>query len=176
MNKKRYAAKFIWTIAYAHMIAHFIAGVIAFYVFDYTELYSATALSLLMRPTTDPMVALGPALQIFRGVILGFAIYPIRKVFIEDKYGYVKLGLSVLALSLLSTIGPTIGSFDGYIYTKAPVSIHMVGYPEAFLYIFLFTGIIYVSVKFADKMIMKVLPMISVALIILMGIAGYLSA
>ena len=54
----------------------------------------------------------------------------------------MKLGVIILGLSLLSTIGPTMGSFEGYIYTKIPYMYQMLGYPEAILYVLLFIGYI----------------------------------
>jgi len=73
-----------------------------------------------LRNIDTPIVVLGLFLQIFRGIIIALIIFPLRKTFFEEKNGLLKLGLIVIGLSLLSTIGPTMGSFDGYIYTKVP--------------------------------------------------------
>ena len=176
MDKKNHIVKFIWSITYAHVIAYFLAGLFALVVVNYKELYSTESLSMIMRPTTDPVVALGPALQIVRGAMLALAIYPIRKAFFDEKRGYLKLGLAVLVLSLLSTIGPTMGSFDGYIYTKIPAVYQILGYPEAFVYVFLFVGILYLSRKLAGKKSAMVISIVLVGLILLMGIMGFLFA
>ena len=176
MKEKGRIAKFVWKITYAHVIAYFFAGLFALYVIDYKELFATDSLSLIMRPTTDPIVALGPLLQIFRGILLALAIYPLRTTFFEEKRGYAKLCLIMLVFSLLSTIGPTMGSLDGYIYTKIPAFYQFLGYPEAVLYILLFTGILRVSNRYGHKITVRVLPVILMFLIAFMGIMGYFFA
>ncbi len=94
-----------------------------------------------MRPVSSPWVALGPGLQIFRGVLIALALLPVRG-FLYGKNGFLKLAWLVLGLSFISTIGPTPGSFDGYIYTILPVQYHLGGIPEAVLYTALFAGIL----------------------------------
>jgi hypothetical protein len=169
--------KVMWRITYAHVIAFFVAGVFAMLVMNYEEHYLTYPLSLLMKPTSDPFVALaGSALQIFRGIILALVIYPLHKAFFEEKHGYLKLWLIVFGLSVISTFGPGIGAFDGYLFTTLPVSVHVLGYPEALIYISLFVGILNISNRFAEKRIVKVLPIMLMVLICLMGIAPYLLA
>ena len=176
MNKKDSAVKFIWKVTYAHTIAFFLAGVFAMAFMNYGELYLEEPLSLFMRPTTDPIVTLGMALQIFRGVIVALVIYPLRKAFFEEKYGYWKLGLIVLGFSVIATFGPGIGAFDGYIFTTLPVAVHVLGYPEALIWILSFTGILYISNKYESKKATRIIPVVFVCLIVLMAIAGFLDA
>lgn len=176
MNKKGHPVKYVWNVTQAHVIAYFLAGIFALVVVNYKDLYATDSLSLIMRPTTDPVVALGPALQIFRGLLLALAILPLRKAFFEDRRGYLKLGLLMLVFSLISTIGPTMGSYDGYIYTTIPALYQVLGYPEAFLYIVLFIVILSVSNRFIDKRLPTVVSVILVCLIVLMSIMGYLFA
>jgi hypothetical protein len=174
--EKNKIVKFFWRITYSHVIAYFIAGIFALIVVNYKELFATDSLSSFMRPVTDPIVALGPVLQIFRGIIIAIILLPLRKIFTEEKYGFVKLGILILGLSLLSTIGPTTGSFEGYIYTTIPVLYQILGYPEAIIYILLFIGLLWISYKYANKKIITILAIIFVVLIIIMGIMGYLLA
>jgi hypothetical protein len=129
-----------------------------------------------MHPVDSPIVALGPALQIFRGILLALILLPLRKTFFEEKHGLIKLGILIMGLSLLSTIGPTIGSFEGYIYTKIPYMYQILGYPEAILYVLLFVGILFVSLKYEHKKIITVVSIVFVVLILSFGIMGFLSA
>ena len=124
---------FVWRICSAHVIASFTAGVFALLFLDYRTHFSSESLALLMRPVSSPWVALGPGLQIFRGVLIALALLPVRG-FLYGKNGFLKLAWLVLGLSFISTIGPTPGSFDGYIYTILPVQYHLGGIPEAVLY------------------------------------------
>ena len=129
-----------------------------------------------MLPVDTPIVALGLLLQIFRGIIIALILLPLRETFFEEKYGLLKLGLIVIGLSLLSTIGPTIGSFDGYIYTKIPYMYQILGYPEAIIYVLLFVGILGISIKYAHKKIITILSILIMLLICLMSIMGYAMA
>ena len=174
MNEKGRMAKFIWKVTYAHTIAFFIAGVFAMAFMNYGEMYVTEPLSLFMRPTTDPIVSLGMALQIFRGIIVALVIYPLRKAFFEEKYGYWKLGLIILGFSVIATYGPGIGAFDGYIFTTLPITVHVLGYPEALIWILSFIGILYISNKYESKKIIRILPVVLVCLIVVMAIMGYL--
>ena len=122
--------QYFWQIIYAHTIAYFVAGVFALLVMNYRDLFATDVISSFMKPVDEPIVVLGPVLQIFRGILLALVLLPLRKVFFEEKNGLMKLGVIILGLSLLSTIGPTMGSFEGYIYTKIPYMYQMLGYPD----------------------------------------------
>ena len=97
---------------------------------------------------------------------------PVRKVFTDEKYGFIKLGLLVSVFSVLSTFAAAIGSVDGFIYTKASFMEHIIGYPEALLWIFLFTGILWALYKF-EKKIISIITIVLLMLILFMSIAGY---
>jgi hypothetical protein len=176
MEKKFNVAKYFWQIVYAHTIAYFIAGLFGLYVMNYKELFAQEMLSALMRPVDEPIVALGPLLQIIRGIIMAIILVPLRKTIFEEKNGFLKLGLIITWFSFLSTIGPTMGSFEGFIYTKVSYKYQLLGYPEAILYVLLFIGIIYISKKYENKKITTVLSIILMALVSLMCIMGFVMA
>jgi hypothetical protein len=176
MEKKDNLAKYFWQLTYAHTIAHFIAGIFALAVMNYKDLFATEIISSLMHPVDEPIVALGPILQIFRGILLAVVLLPLRKTFFEEKHGLIKLGIVIIGLSLFLTIGPTFGSFDGYIYTKIPYMYQILGYPEAIIYVLLFIGILHISIKYSHRKIITVLSIIFMALICLMGIAGFILA
>ena len=173
MNNKN--LKFVWRITAAHVIAYFIAGLFAMNLFNYNELFSSGTFSLFMKPTTEPIVALGVCLQIIRGLIMALVLLPIRKVFTEEKYGFLKLGLVIFGLSVLSTFAAAFGSIDGFIYTNAPFIEQIIGYPEAILWLSLFMGILWTIYKFEKKSI-NITVIVLFILIVLMSIAGYFAA
>lgn len=76
---------FLWRVACSHTIAYWIAGISAVIFLDYKEHYASESMSLLMLPVSSPMVALEPSLQIIRGAILAFVLYPFRKRHIQQK-------------------------------------------------------------------------------------------
>jgi hypothetical protein len=86
------------------------------------------------------------------------------------------LGIVIFGLSLLSTIGPTWSSFEGYIYTKVPYKYQILGYPEPIIYVLLLIGILAVSKKYEHKKIVTVLSIAITVLISSMSIMGFLSA
>jgi hypothetical protein len=176
METKQGLAKYFWQVTYAHTIAYFIAGIFAAFVLNYRDLFATDIISSFMHPVDAPIVALGPVLQIFRGILIALILLPLRKAFFDEEYGFLKLGLMVIGLSLLTTFGPTSGSFEGYIYTKIPYKYQMLGYPEAILYVLLFIGILAVSKRYAHKKIIIILSIVIMVLIGYMSIMGFLSA
>ena len=176
VKDKYHLLKFIWRITYAHVISFFIAGAFAMTFMNYGEHYINEPLSLFMKPTTHPIVSLGMILQVIRGIIVALVIYPLHKAFFEEDYGFIKLGLIILGLSVLSTFGSGIGSVDGYIFTTLPLATHMLGYPEAIIWILSFIGILYLSYKYKNKKIINIVSITLMLLIFLMGIMGYIAA
>ena len=138
---------FVWRICSAHVIAYFTAGVFALLFLDYRTHFSSESLALLM---------------------------PVRG-FLYGKNGFLKLAWLVLGLSFISTIGPTPGSFDGYIYTILPVQYHLGGIPEAVLYTALFAGILAFWHK-SGKRYVTTLSIVLVAVIVLFSVMGFLGA
>jgi hypothetical protein len=166
--------KYFWQVTYAHTIAYFIAGIFALAVMNYRDLFATEIISSFMRSVDEPIVALGAGLQIFRGILLALILLPLRKTFFEEKYGLIKLGVIIIGLSLFSTIGATIGSFEGYIFTKIPYTYQILGYPEAIVYVSLFIGILAISIKYPDRKVITVLSIIFVLLIGVMSVMGFL--
>ena len=74
MEKKSNVVKYFWQIMYAHTIAYFIAGIFALVVVNYRELYATEIISSFMLPVDTPIVALGPLLQVFRGIIIALIL------------------------------------------------------------------------------------------------------
>lgn len=165
---------FIFRITVAHTVSYFLAGIFAVVFMNYKEHYVSDTLGLLMLPVDSPMVALGPGLNVLRGIILGFILLPVRNLILGDR-GFLKLAILTLGLSYISTIGPTPGSFDGYIYTKLPVQYHLLGIPETLIYVVLFAGIPYIWYK-AEKKYFNLIALVFLLLIVLMSFAGYLQS
>lgn len=125
--------RFLARATACHVVTYFVVGLLAYSLFDYATLFETDALSCLMRPTTSRWVAAGPALQVFRGLIFGLALFPFRSAFLGSERGWLKLWGLILALSVFSTTGPAPGSVEGIIYTKLPVASQLTGLPEALL-------------------------------------------
>ena len=165
--------KFIWRITAAHTIAYFCAGIFALLMVDYEDWFSEGAISSFMLPTDTPIVALGPALQIIRGLIMGLVLMPFRNVIIGGNHGFFKLWLLVMGLSVFSTFAAAMGSLDGFIYTNVPMIEQIMGYPEALLWATLFVGILKVFYTVERKAI-NITAVVIFILVILLSIMGYL--
>ena len=166
---------FVRRVVVAHVLAYFVAGIFGLVVMDYRTHYASESLSLLMRPVESPWVALGPALQLFRGAILGLVLLPFRAMFAPGWRGTARLALLILGLSYVSTIGPTPGSFDGFIYTVLPVRYHLLGIPETLLYVGLFCAMVTFHPKRGARAF-SVLGGVAAALVMVMSLLGYLQA
>jgi hypothetical protein len=165
---------FLWRLTALHLITYFIVGIIAMNLFSYEHLFSSGNLALLMKPLDSPWVALGPGFQIFRGLVFAIVLWPFKSVFLNTEYGWLKLWLLFIGLSILSTFGPAIGSIDGMIYTTIPIGRQILFLPELFSQSFLLSfGIYYWYRK--PKRVFKIISIILVSLILLMSVAGFLS-
>lgn len=166
---------FVWRVVYSHTIAYFLAGLFAVVFMNYREHYASASLSLLMRPVDSAIVALGPALQILRGLIIALVLYPLRKVFIGEKRGILKLALLLFGVSYLSTIGPTPGSFEGIVYTVLPLQYHLLGLPETLLYVALFCAILWGSYRLEKKWVL-IASIVCVSIVCCFSVLGFLAA
>ena len=92
-----------------------------------------------MKPLDSPIVALGPILQIFRGVIIALTLWHFRKILLDGKFGFLKIALLIIGLSYISTIGPVRGSFEGYVFTTFSLEYHLLGIPETLIYVSIFS-------------------------------------
>ncbi len=127
-----------------------------------------------MRTIDSPIVSLGAGLQIFRGIIIAIVLLPFKDIILSKK-GWLKLLGLILGLSYLSTIGPTFGSFEGYIYTKLPIQYHLLGIPETLAYAIPFSLLLILWYKNPTKS-WKIITNILIILIVLMSVLGYLSS
>ena len=165
---------FAWRITTTHTIAYFIAGMFAVLVMKYDELFGVGALSF-MRPTDSSWVAAGPGLQILRGLLLSFFLFPFRSIFLESDNGWLKFWSLSFGLSYLLTFAAAIGSFEGFIYTNFPLKFHLLGLPEALIYTTLFTILMWGWYK-KPLRLFNVVSAILVLLIVLMSVTGVMAS
>lgn len=126
-----------------HTVTYFVAGILAYTLNDYEQMYSRPPLSYFMRATTDRLVMAGPLFQPVRGVIFALAFYPLRSVLFETRRGWLTLWWLLLALGVFSTFGPAFGSVEGLIYTTVPPRAQLLGLWEVLLQSLLFSVILF---------------------------------
>ncbi|GAB3168512.1 hypothetical protein [Telluribacter humicola] len=175
MNREKNTfARFVWRITATHTIAYFVAGIFALLVLDYDAFFGVGALSF-MRPTDSSWVAAGPGLQVVRGVLLSFFLFPFSNIFLDTEYGWGKFWLLLFGLSYLLTLSAAPGSFEGVIYINIPLKYHLLGLPETIIYLTLFTVLMWGWYR-TPKKIFNAISIIVVALIVLMSCMGVLAS
>ena len=175
MNKIKYQfGTFAWRITSTHMITYFIAGILAFTIFNYEESFQTGDLAVLMKPISSPWVMAGPALQIFRGILFSLVLWPFKNIFLENKSGWLKLWLLFLGLAILGTTGPAPGSFEGIIYTNFPPLDQILGLHETVFQTLLFSFLVCFWYKY-PKMIWNIISITLVTLLLLVIILGLLT-
>ena len=166
---------FIWRLTALHMITYFIIGLLAMSILNYQEVFASGNLGLIMKPLDSPWVALGPGLQVVRGLIFAIALWPFKDIFLLKEKGWIKLWLLFIGLSILSTFGPAIGSIDGMIYTTIPIPLQLTFLPELITQSFLLSYCLYHWYQ-RPKKAFNILAIVLVSLILLMSTAGFLAA
>jgi hypothetical protein len=166
-----------WKTIVAHTITYFIAGALAFTIFNYASQYAQPELRTYMRQTSDPIVALGPALQPIRGIIFALAFYPLREILFGRKRGWLITWWLLVALGILSTFGPAPSSVEGMIYTNIPFRTQLSGgLVEILAQSLLFSGLLYYWVNHPEKRWLNWVLGIFFGLVVLMSGMGFFAA
>ncbi len=165
---------FLWRVTATHVITYFLVGITAMNTLNYEQVFSSGNLGAFMKSLDSPWVALGPALQVIRGLIFGLVLWPFRSIFLGKKNGWLKLWALFIGLSILATFGPALGSLDGMIYTTIPIMHQLLFLPELIFQSFLLSFLV-VCWNRKPKRVYNILSIIFCSLILLMSIAGYLS-
>ena len=104
-----------------------------------------------MRQVSEPIVALGPALQFIRGILFAIAFYPLREILFGRRNGWLIGWLLLVTLGILSTFAAAPGSVEGLLYTKMPVSLQISGWLEVVTQALLLSAILYYWVNHPGK-------------------------
>ncbi len=162
---------FAWRVISLHVITYFLFGLAAYLLLDYRQAFETTELRFLMRSTTSPWVAAGPAFQLGRGLLFAVVLFPFASLFIRSSNGVLLLWGLFLGLAILGTAGPSPGSFEGMLYTKLPFRLHLFGLPEVVLQTLLFSsGLVYWCRRPARWK--NTVSGIGVGLVLFMSVAG----
>ncbi len=166
---------FFWRVSSSHMISYFVMGIIASSLLNYKEAFADPPLSYLMKPVDSSWVAIGPVLQIFRGLVFSVSLWFFKDSFLYKEHGWAKLWLLIIGLSILSTTGPTPGSIEGLIYTNIPVISQIRGYFEVIPQTLLFSLFLYYWYK-KPKRLWNILSIVLVSLMVILCTLGLLAS
>jgi hypothetical protein len=134
-----------------HTVTYFIMGLLASYLLDYRTAFAEPVTREYMRQVSEPIVALGPALQFIRGILFAVAFYPLREILFERKNGWLITWLLLVMLGIFSTFDAAPGSVEGLLYTKMPISLQISGLWEVILQALLLSAVLYYWVNHPEK-------------------------
>lgn len=140
-------SSFAIKVIVAHTITYFFFGLIMSNIFNYAKLFDTEIIRDFMRPIDSAYILLGPLLQPIRGIIFAFGIWPIRKFIVDRKYGWLILWNIIVVFGILSTPAAAPCSIEGLLYTKLPISFHLIGLPEILLQTLTFSLLLYMWIK-----------------------------
>ena len=163
--------QFLYRVVTCQLVTYFLAGMGAFYFLDYKALFESEPLAGFMRPMSSPWIAAGPALQVIRGLVFAMALWPFRRVFLEDRAGWLKLWGLLVCLCILSPTGPSPGSLEGFVYTTLFARQHVQGLPEVLLQTLAFAILVVVWNRKPHRAWPIAMGALSV-LVVLMSLAG----
>jgi hypothetical protein len=161
-----------------HTVTYFIVGLVAFNLFNYASDFAQADMRTWMRQTDDPIVGLGPALQVIRGILFALAFYPLQEILFKRKNGWLITWLLLISLGIFSTFAPASGSVEGAIYLTLPLREQFLsgGLLEVLSQSFLLSGILYYWVNHPEKRWISWVLGILFVLALLMSLMGYLAA
>jgi hypothetical protein len=146
MNQNNVFPGFLGRVTVAHFLTYFLMGIIfaaiGFNVIVYYEQNPDPLVNAFFRPTTSLWVVAGPLFQVLRGALIALTLYPFRKVFLENKWGWIYLWGIFLSLAILVPSGAAPGSMEGVIYTTLPFKFHLIGLPEIILQTLAFSWLV----------------------------------
>jgi hypothetical protein len=158
-----------------HTATYFVIGLISSTAFNYAARYADPLLGNYMRQVSHPLVAAGPLLQVFRGLLFGLVFYLIRDIYFSRKNGWLPVWIVLLIVGVISTFGPSPSSIEGLIYTNVPMYFHVIGLPEVAVQSFLLVYLTHFWVTHPEKKWLGWVLGIVFALVVLMSTMGILA-
>jgi hypothetical protein len=134
-----------------HTVTYFLAGLVAATLFTYQGLFAIPSMAGFMRPYDNIWVMSGPLFQPLRGILFAMALFPLREILFNRKYGWLVTWWLLVAIGILSTYGPTPGSIEGLIYTQLPLAAHLRGLPEVLFQSFVYSLMMFYWINHAEK-------------------------
>jgi len=159
-----------------HTLTYFLAGLVAFNLFDYTARFAEPIYEVYMRPTNDPLVTAGVLFQPIRGILFGLVFYLLRGSIFKRKNGWLVAWFMLVVVGILSTFGPAPASIEGLIYTKLPIGSLPGGMAEVLTQPFLLASLPCYWVNHPGKRWVNVLLWILFAIALILPALGLLVA
>ncbi len=131
--------KFAGQVIVAHTLTYFVAGLVASNIFHYGRVFDLPVIRDYMLPIAEHNLPIGPFLQPVRGLLFAIGLWPIRRLLLEHKRGWLVLWGLLVTVGILSTPAAAPGSIEGMLYTRLPLWYHLMGLPEILLQTLVFS-------------------------------------
>jgi len=119
--------------AVVQTITYFVFGLVMSNLFGYGRLFQQEVIRNFMRPIDSLSTFFGPLIQPIRGLLFAIGVWPIRKMILESKRGWLILWGIFIVFGILGTPAAAPSSLEGVIYSKLPLWYHLIGLPEMVL-------------------------------------------
>lgn len=131
-------AAFVCRFTTVHVITYALCGIGFMLISDYFGYFhSDPLLASVMKPSDALLVRLAIPIQIIRGGLMAFALYPAKSM-ITSSFGWLKLFFLLLILTAVCSVIAGPGSIEGYIYTNFQFD-PLIGLPEIIVQMLLFS-------------------------------------
>ena len=161
--------------AIVHTVTYFLTGLLALTLFDYAGRFADPTVANFMRQTNDLLVASGPLFQVVRGLLFGLAFYPLREIVFARPIGWLVLWFVLVVVGILSPFGAAPSSIEGMIYTRLPISFHLIGLPEVLLQALLLAFLSHYWINHPEKRWLTWVFGIAFSLVLVLSTLGVLA-
>ncbi|MCI8346893.1 MAG: hypothetical protein HFJ12_02970 [Bacilli bacterium] len=130
--------KFILKVTIAHVLTYIVCGMVFSQIFSYQNSLSDAG----MRDMNSLIVGLAPIFQIVRGLLFAVVLWWLKDVFMNKKFGWLKLWFILIILGIFNTPGTAPGSIEGFIYllpSNEPLSLQIGGMLEVLIQTLIFS-------------------------------------
>jgi hypothetical protein len=102
---------------------------------------------------------------------MALAIYPFRKVILDNKRGWILLWGLFVAFAILSPAGAAPSSIEGIVYSVLPFWFHLIGLPEILLQTLALSFLFYLWEQNPEekKILIPFIVIFSVLLVMVVG-------
>lgn len=134
--------RFIARVTVIHILTYIVSGIIFSNLFDYQTLFTLGNAKYFMRDMSSLSTVIGPAVQVFRGILFGLIILLFRDSIMRKPFAWLRLWGVIAVLGIINTPGPSPFSIEGLVYTQLPLEFHIKGAPEILFQTLLFSVLI----------------------------------
>ena len=141
MNNFKNFIIFYIKVAIIHIFTYIIFATLFSNIIDYSTVYSNLLVANFIQDLESTSIIISPLLEIIRALFIAIALYPIRNI-MHSKIGWLYVWMIFVSIGIIATPSYAPSSIEGIIYTKLPMSFHLINLPEILLQTLSFSIII----------------------------------